>query len=447
MTSKKPLVAIVGRPNVGKSTLFNRLVGKRMAIVEKVAGVTRDRNYAPSAWREREFLLVDTGGFDPDPASNLSAHIQEQLQLAIEEATAILFVVDAREGLSPLDFEIATRLRKSQRAVLLAVNKVDAPRHEEWVYDFYGLGFEPIFPLSAEHDEGIAPLLDHLVQQLPEGEDQEAEAAGGAIRVAVVGRPNVGKSSLVNRLLGEERLIVDDLPGTTMDAIDTLVEREGQRFLFIDTAGIRRKGKVSQRLEKYSVVRALRSIERAEIVLVLLDATEGITKQDAAVAGYAYEVYRGIILVVNKWDLVPPSSQAKEEFLQELQRQVKYLAHAPVLFLSAQTGQGVKGLIPAILRLEEEYGKRVPTAALNQAFREMVERHPALHHGKARKLYYITQASSRPPSFVCFTDDPQGIHFSYQRYLENQIRERFGFGGAPIRLIFRRRKRRDRFSP
>lgn len=447
MTSKRPLVAIVGRPNVGKSTLFNRIVGKRMAIVEKVAGVTRDRNYARAAWREKEFLLVDTGGFDPDPASDLASHIQDQLQLAIEEADVLLFLVDAKEGLSSLDFEIAFRLRKSEKRVLLAVNKVDAPRHEEQVYEFYGLGFEPVFPLSAEHNEGISPLLDLLVQQLPEVEIREGEEADGAIRVAVVGRPNVGKSSLINRLLGEERLIVNDEPGTTIDTIDTLLERDGRRFLFVDTAGIRRKGKVSQRLEKYSVVRALRSIERADIVLVLLDATEGVTKQDAAIAGYADEAYRGILLVVNKWDLVLNPSPAKQEYLREIQRQLKYLSHAPVLFLSAAKGFGVKSLIPSIVRLEEEYSQRVSTAVLNEAFREIVENHPALHRGKPQRLYYITQASSRPPSFVCFVDDPQGVHFSYERYLKNQIRQRFGFGGAPIRLIFRRRKRRERSHP
>lgn len=437
-------MAIVGRPNVGKSTLFNRIVGKRVAIVEKVAGVTRDRNYARASWRKKEFLLVDTGGFDPDPASDLASHIQDQLQLAIEEADILLFLVDAKEGLSPLDFEIASRLRKSEKSVLLVLNKVDDPRHEERIYEFYRLGIEPVFPLSAEHNEGISPLLDQLVRQLPEMESSGGEEADGTIRVAVVGRPNVGKSSLINRLLGEERLIVDDEPGTTVDTIDTLLESEGKRFLFVDTAGIRRKGKVSQRLEKYSIVRALRSIERADIVLVLLDAVEGVTKQDAAIAGYADEAYRGVLLVVNKWDLVFGPSPAKGKYLLEIQRQLKYLSHAPILFLSATTGLGVNALVPAVVRLEEEYSRRVPTAALNEAFREIIERHPAVHRGKPQKFYYITQASSRPPSFVCFVDDPQGVHFSYERYLKNQIRQRFGFGGAPIRLMFRRRKRRER---
>ena len=439
MSFQKCLVAIVGRPNVGKSTLFNRIVGKRVAVVEKSAGVTRDRHYAQTVWREQEFILVDTGGFDPSPKTSLSAQIQGQLQLAVDEAEAIIFVVDSKEGLTPWDFEIASRLRKAEKAVLVGVNKVDFPGHEERMYECYQLGFGEIFPLSAEHNEGISPLLDRLVERVPKVEKEEEEPKK-TIRVAVIGRPNVGKSSLVNYLLGKDRVIVDSTPGTTMDAIDTLVERNGQRYLFIDTAGIRRKGKVSLRLEKTSVIMALRGIERADIVLVLLDATQGITDQDAVIAGYAYEANKGVILVLNKWDLVSSTRRFREDQLLLVRDRLKYVSYAPVLFLSALTGEGVGRIFPTLRHLAEEYHKKVTTSVLNKVLQETVEKHPAIREGRSLKFYYITQVGVAPPTFLCFVSDPQAIHFSYQRYLRNEFRRRLDFGGAPIRLRFRLRR-------
>lgn len=446
-SSPKGLIAIVGRPNVGKSTLFNRIVGKRAAIVERVAGVTRDRHYARTGWRDREFNLVDTGGFDPTPETTLSAQIQNQLRLALEEADVILFVVDSKEGLTPWDLEISARLRKSNKTTLLVVNKVDSAGHEKRNYEFYQLGFEKMFPLSAEHNEGVSPLLDQVVEQLQRVEpnnhetmESEGKKEEEAIHVAVIGRPNVGKSSLINGLLGEERLIVDPTPGTTMDVIDTLVDRGGQRYIFLDTAGIRRKGKVSQRLEKTSVVMALRGLERADIALVLLDASQGVTDQDAVIAGYAYEASKGVILVLNKCDMIPSIYRLKKDHFQKGRDRLKYLSYVPVLYLSALTGEGMERIFPTLRRLADKYRQRVATSPLNQVLREAVERHPATSEGRPLKFYYITQVGIAPPTFLCFVNNPHAIHFSYQRYLQNEIRKRLNFGEAPIRLRFRSRR-------
>jgi len=434
----KPIVAIVGRPNVGKSTLFNRIAGGKKAIVWDEPGVTRDRNYADVERDEKAFTLIDTGGFEPVSKDRIFVQMREQCQLAMDEADLILFIMDGKEGLTPSDKEIADILRKLNKPVFYIVNKIDGPKHEEKALEFYGLGMEPIYSISAEHGYGVNGLMDEVLTTLPGSTEKKWDQ--NVTRVAVLGRPNVGKSSLVNRLLGYQRVLVDEAPGTTRDAIDTLLETDGRRYVLIDTAGIRRKSRISLRLEKYSIVEALRTIDRSDVALLLLDSKEGVTDQDARIGGFIHEKGKGCILVVNKWDLVEKDSQTMVQYEGEVRENLKYLSYAPILFISALTGQRVKKILEVASRVSEQTRKRVSTSPLNKYFGGWIEKFPPpLYKNRSVKLNYITQVSTAPPSFVVYTNVPEGIHFSYERYLINQMREAFGFEGVPVRLLFRRK--------
>jgi GTP-binding protein len=434
----KPVIAIVGRPNVGKSTLFNRIAGGKKAIVWDEPGVTRDRNYADSEWEGRDFTLIDTGGFEPISKDRLFIQMREQCQLAMEEADVILFTMDGKEGLTPSDKEIADILRKLNKPVFCIVNKIDGPKHEERVLEFYGLGVETIYSISAEHGYGVKGLMEQVAKALPNLPDEKWDK--DVTKIAVLGRPNVGKSSLVNRLLGYKRVLVDEAPGTTRDAIDTLLERDGRRYVLIDTAGIRRKSRISLRLEKYSIVEALRTIDRSNVALLLLDSREGVTDQDARIGGFIHEKGKGCILVVNKWDLVEKDSQTMVQYEKDVRESLKYLPYAPILFISALTGQRVNKVLDVIDRVSDQTQKRVPTSQLNKHFGRWVEAFPPpLYKSRPVKLNYITQVSTAPPTFVIYTNRPEGIHFSYERYLFNQMREAFGFEGTPVRLLFRKK--------
>ncbi len=434
----KPVIAIVGRPNVGKSTLFNRIAGGKKAIVWDEPGVTRDRNYADVEREERSFTLIDTGGFEPVSKDRIFVQMREQCQLAMDEADVILFIMDGKEGLTPSDKEIADILRKLNKPVFYIVNKIDGPKHEEKTLEFYGLGMEPIYSISAEHGYGVNGLMDEVLAALPVSMEKKWDQY--VTRVAVLGRPNVGKSSLVNRLLGYRRVLVDEVPGTTRDAIDTLLETDGRKYVLVDTAGIRRKSRISLRLEKYSIVEALRTIDRSDVALLLLDSKEGVTDQDARIGGFIHEKGKGCILIVNKWDLVEKDSQTMVRYEGEVRENLKYLSYAPILFISALTGQRVKKVLEAVGHVSEQAKKRVSTSPLNKYFRAWVEKFPPpLYKNRSVKMNYITQVSTAPPSFVISTNIPEGIHFSYERYLLNQMRETFGFEGVPVRLLFRRK--------
>ena len=435
MSSMPPLVAIIGRANVGKSTLFNRLVRKRSSIVNDTPGVTRDRIYGRSEWLGCSFMVVDTGGVDVDGAGEIEHQVVEQAYLAQEEADAIIFVADKNQGVTPQDREVIGRVRKSGKPFFLAVNKVDHRKHEQELFEFAGVGVENIYPISAEHGDGVADLLDDLVSDLPTAD--VPEALGSTIRVAVVGRPNVGKSSLINKLLRSTRCIVSDIPGTTRDAIDTSLEFNGKNFLLVDTAGIRRKGRTKQVLDKFSVIMALKALDRCDIAVILVDASEGITDQDATIAGYAYERGRGCVIAVNKWDL----TKAREITIEDIERQVKdkfkFLDFAPVMVLSAKTGRGVDKLLPQVELICAEYARSIPTGRLNECLERAVAKNPiSSYRGKFVKMFYSVQIKNRPPTFKCFINYPQGIHFSYERYLVNSLREMFGFSGTPVRLVF-----------
>lgn len=435
-----PIVAIVGRPNVGKSTLFNRLLGQRRAIVEDFPGVTRDRNYAEVTRFDRPFTLIDTGGFEPVSVDRLLIQMREQSQLAMDEADVILFVLDGRDGLTPSDREVAQMLRRVEKPVLVVVNKVDGDRLEAAASEFFALGLEPVLTLSAEHGRGIDDLVDAIMAALPV--DNTAVVAPEVTRMAIIGRPNVGKSSLVNRLLGFERVVANPVAGTTRDSIDTPFTYNRKHYVLIDTAGIRRKGKVSETLEKFSVVQALKAMERADVVLLVIDAVEGVTDQDATVAGYAYEKGRGVILVVNKWDLPKKDNQSVGKFVDKIRMQLKYLPFAPILFVSAKTGQRVAAIMAEVEKVAAECVRQVPTPALNKALEAAVRAHqPPVHLGKRLKFFYATQVSVRPPTFLIFVNQSEGVHFSYQRFLINQFREAFGFTGTPIHLVFKDREK------
>ena len=437
----KPIVAILGRPNVGKSTLFNRIARGKKAIVWDEPGVTRDRNYADVEWGASTFTLIDTGGFEPLSKNRLFVQMREQCQLAIEEAAVILFTMDGKEGLTPSDKEIANILRKLNKPVFYVVNKIDGPRHEERLVEFYALGVETIYSISAEHGYGVKGLMDDLIKALPSLPDKKWDR--DVTKVAVVGRPNVGKSSLLNCLLGYKRVLVDEAPGTTRDAIDALLERDGRRYVLIDTAGIRRKSRISLRLEKYSIVEALRTIDRSDVALLLLDSTEGVTDQDARIGGFIHEKGKGCILVVNKWDLVEKNSQTMVQYEGDVRERLKYLAYAPILFVSALTGQRVSKVLDVIDRVSDQTQKRIPTSQLNKNFGKWVEEFPPpLYKSRRVKLNYITQVSTTPPTFVISTNMPEGIHFSYERYLLNRMRETFGFEGVPVRFLFRKKGRK-----
>ncbi|HEX9019835.1 MAG TPA: ribosome biogenesis GTPase Der [Nitrospirota bacterium] len=442
----KPVVAIVGRPNVGKSTLFNRIVGRNLAIVEDLPGVTRDRNYAEAEWNGRRFLLVDTGGFEPETEDPMYLKMRGQTTLAVEEADIILFLMDGRQGLLPSDIEVSHRLRAAGKPVLYAVNKVDGERHEGFISDFYRLGIDALYPLSARHGQGFSDLMDALVALLP-GAPQQVEdekQADEMPKIAVIGRPNVGKSSFVNALIGEDRMIVSPVAGTTRDSVDSLYRYYGRKYLLVDTAGIRSRGRISQGVEKYSVMRAMKSIARADVALALIDASEGITEQDERIAGLAHEEGKGLIIVLNKWDLVEDKETAYKKFMEDVRLRLKFADYAPVLTLSATTRQRVTKVFDEIDRIMAERAKRVPTAELNRAFERLAERHePRLYRGKRVKYYYIAQVGIKPPTFIVFVNEPAGVHFSYLRYIENNLREAFGFHGTPVR-IFTKKKTGER---
>jgi GTPase len=432
------VIAIVGRPNVGKSTLFNRITRSRDALVDDQPGVTRDRLYASVGWGKASFTLIDTGGFDESDEEPLLEKVRAQVLRAIEEADRIVFMVSGRDGLVPGDEELADVLRRSGKPVYLAVNKVDGPEHETLATDFYGLGLEKVHTLSAAHGYGVRALMDGIAGDLPAPEEQAQES--DAIRVAILGRPNAGKSSLINRILGFERLVVSDLPGTTRDAIDTLCTLNNQPFLFIDTAGLKRKARVKGRIEKFSMIKALRSLDRCHIALVVLDALEGVAEQDARICGYAFERGRGIILGMNKWDLVKKDGEKRKQVDEEIERQLHFVSFAPRLKLSALTGAGVHKLPGIIVDLYREFSSRVPTAALNKAIQDIVERKPPPRVGNASlKVFYATQAETKPPTFVVFVNRPEAVHFSYHRFLVNRLKETLGLQKTPIRVVFKKK--------
>ena len=431
-----PIIAIVGRPNVGKSTLFNRLVGRRKAIVDDMPGVTRDRNYAMVERYDVPFTLIDTGGFEPVTDDQLLRQMREQSQLAMEEADIILFVMDGRHGLTEADREVAGMLRRVDKPVFFLVNKVDGEKQELDTSDFYRLGIDKLWPVSAEHGRGVEDLMDEVMPLLPRHEVLLEEES--VTKIAVVGRPNVGKSSIVNRLLGFERVVANPMPGTTRDSVDTPLVWHKKPFLLIDTAGIRRKGRISLKIETYSVVDALRSLDRADVALIVLNAEDGITEQDSKIAGYAYEKGRACIFVVNKWDTLEKDNSTVGKFMDRIRTEFKYLPFAPVLFISAKTGQRISAIMSEVNKVMGQYSKRVGTGELNRVIAEATESHPPpVVTGRRLKIYYGTQVSTKPPTFALFVSKPDGIHFSYERYLMNQIREAFGFDGTPIRLLFR----------
>ncbi|MBT1071653.1 ribosome biogenesis GTPase Der [Pelotalea chapellei] len=437
----KPIVAIVGRPNVGKSTLFNRLLGHRRAMVDDSPGVTRDRNYADISRFDKPFILIDTGGFEPVTEDRLLQQMREQSTMAMEEADVILFMMDARSGLTPADIEVAKMLRRVKKPVFYLVNKVDGDKLEHESAEFYTLGVDRFYTISAEHNRGVLDMVDDLMDTLPDvAEPSDREEL---TKIAVVGRPNVGKSSLVNRLLGYERVVANPTAGTTRDSVDTLFMCNKKPYLLIDTAGIRRKGKTVEKLEKYSVVDALRSIERADVVLVVLNAEDGVTEQDERIAGYVHEAGKACVFVINKWDALDKDNATFGLYVEKVRMEFKYLAYAPILFVSAKTGQRIGKIIASVDEVMEQYTRRVSTSEVNRIFTEATESHHApLAHGRRVKFYFATQVGTRPPSFVIFTNQPESVHFSYERYLVNRFREAFGFNGTPLHLMFRGRDKK-----
>ena len=434
----KPLIAVVGRPNVGKSTLFNKIVGKRLSIVEDTPGVTRDRIYAEGEWRSRTFHIVDTGGIEPKADDVILAQMRRQAQLAIDRADVIIFVVDIRTGMTATDQDVASMLQRSGKPVVLCVNKCDsvgAPPPE--LYEFYNLGIGDPYPVSSVHGHGVADLLDACYEHLDF--DQEEEYGEDTVKVAVIGKPNVGKSSLINRMAGEERVIVSNIAGTTRDATDTLVENEYGRFVFIDTAGIRRKAKVEGAIEKYSVLRSYMAVDRSDVCVILIDATEGFTEQDSKVAGYAHEQGKACVIAINKWDAVEnKTDKTMNEYLKGLEQDFSFMSYAPILFISAKTGQRISKLYETINDVYQQNGRRITTGMLNEMLAYATARvQPPSDKGKRLKIYYMTQVSTRPPTFASFVNKADLYHFSYQRYLENQIRETFGLANTPIRMLTR----------
>lgn len=441
----RPVIAIVGRPNVGKSSLFNRLVGRRKALVRDVPGVTRDRLYGVVSFGEWRATAVDTGGFDPSTSVDLVRAVSRQVRLAIEEADLVLFVVDCRAGVTPLEQEIARILRKSQRPVIVVANKAEGPAQEALLGDVYGLGFPRVFGVSAEHGRGVAELLEAVRQAAP---STAGEPQGEGTRVAVVGRPNVGKSSLVNALLGSDRVLVHEAPGTTRDAVDTPFSYRGRAYVLVDTAGIRRKGKVTGSLEKLAVVMALRSLERCQVAIVLLDASQGITAQDCHIGGYVHEAGRATVLAVNKWDLVPRGMVRRAEVVAQIRDRMPFLEYAPVAFTSAVTRLGLEDLFDLVDRVAEEAVKRIPAALVTKTLAEAMERRPVSLKGIPLTLHSASQVGTAPPAFAVRVNQPDKIHFSYERYLTRSLRQPFGFEGSPVRVLFRRaparRQRRGR---
>lgn len=438
----KPVVAIVGRPNVGKSTLFNRLVGGRKAIVEDIPGVTRDRLYDSSDWNGREFIIIDTGGIRFDEGDIFAREVKMQAELAIDEADVILFVVDSREGITDEDQMVAKLLRKSKKPVVLAANKVENFGKQLEYYEFYQLGLGDPIPVSSMHGLNTNEILDAVVAQFPPG--IETEEKSDAIKLAIVGRPNVGKSSLVNAFLGESRVIVSDVPGTTRDAIDTPFEYNGQKYILIDTAGIRKKSRITEATEKYSVIRSLKAIERCDVALIMLDATEGVIEQDKRIAGYVHEQAKANIIVVNKWDLIEKDGQTMKKFDEDMRRDLKFLAYSPLMYISALTKQRIFKTLELVNFVADQYNHRVSTSQLNEVINEAMMLNPLPGGGgKKIKIMYSTQVRTAPPTFVFFANHPDMVHFSYLRYLENVLRKNFGFEGAPLKLIVREKKSED----
>ncbi len=439
----KPIIAIVGRPNVGKSTLFNRLIGERRAIVQNEPGTTRDRVYGTAEWGGAEFTIIDTGGLQDDDEirdsseSEIAQATRSQARNAIEEADVIVLMVDAKSGLTSGDAEVADLLRRADKPTILVANKAESAERRAAAVEFYEIGLGEPIPVSAYHGNGTGDLLDRIVESLPEAEEEEPTEG---TRIAIVGRPNVGKSRLLNSLLGQERAIVSDVPGTTRDSLDTELSWEGRSITLIDTAGIRRRGRVEQGIERYSVMRSMRAIDRADVVLLVIDATEDFTSQDLHIAGYVEEQKKGLVVVVNKWDLVTKESGTMDQYRRRAERELDFFAHAPLVFISAKLGQRVSQVLETAFGVVAEREKRVATASLNKVMKEAVGKHqPPSRPGKWLKFFYATQADVAPPTFVFFCNDPKHIHFSYRRYLENELRAAFGFSGTPLRISFRDR--------
>jgi len=432
----KPIVAVVGRPNVGKSTFFNRIVGRRVSIVEDTPGVTRDRIYAEAEWNGVSFALIDTGGIEPSTADVILSQMREQAQIAMEMSNVILFMVDGKDGLTSADREVATMLYRTGKKVVLVVNKIDTGRPDDNFYDFYELGLGVPYPVSSANMLGLGDVLDEIIEGIRE-QDYEDEDED-TISVAVIGKPNVGKSSLVNKLLGEERVIVSNIAGTTRDSIDSPFEYGGRKFTLIDTAGIRRKSKINENIEKYSVIRAVAAIERSDVCILMIDAQEGVTEQDKKIAGLAHEAGKGVIIIVNKWDLVEKETNTMKEYTKNLRQELVYLSYAPVLFISVLTGQRVNKIMDLVMDVELQCGKRVPTGVLNTLISDAIlMNQPPSDKGKKLKIYYATQVGVKPPLFSFKINDRELMHFSYARYLENKIREGFGFEGTSIKFVYR----------
>lgn len=445
---KLPVIAIIGRPNVGKSTLFNRITRSRKAIVDPTPGVTRDRQYERVVWEDKGFLLVDTGGIDDNPEDVLVHHIREQAMAAIEEADIILFLMDGREGVTPADHEVVELLRRTQKPVFHIINKIDGPKNEVSMSPFYELGVERFWPLSAEHTYGFRSFMDDLCATI----DTPSEATilpEGTVKVAFFGRPNVGKSSMVNLILGEERMVVSEVSGTTRDSVDTVVSHGNYNYLFIDTAGIRRKGKTKEKLEKFSILKALSAMSRCDVAVVILDAEEGITEQDTKVIGYVLDEGKALIVLVNKWDLLEKDKKRQKEVMEEVGRVLPYLGFVPIITVSALTGYGIKRMFPIIGSVYRQYCSRFPTSALNRLLEEAVEKHsPPIYKNKRLKFYYTLQVGTCPPKFVIMTNSYKGVHFSYERYLVNRFREGLGLDMIPIQIFFKdkseQRERKDK---
>ena len=439
----KPVVAIVGRPNVGKSTLFNTLAGERISIVKDTPGVTRDRIYADVSWLDKEFTMIDTGGIEPDSSDIILSQMREQAQIAIDTADVIVFITDVRQGLVDADSKVADMLRRSKKPVVLVVNKVDNfDKFMPDVYEFYNLGIGDPVPISAASRLGIGDMLDEVVSHFPEGagETEEDERP----KIAIVGKPNVGKSSIVNKLLGENRVIVSDIAGTTRDAIDTAIKHEDREYIFIDTAGLRRKNKIKEELERFSIIRTVTAVERADVVLMVIDATEGVTEQDAKIAGIAHERGKGVIIVVNKWDAIEKNGKTMKQYENDIRTTLAYMPYAEIMYVSAKTGQRLNKLYDMIDMVIDSQTLRIQTGVLNEIMMEAVAmQQPPSDKGKRLKLYYITQVSVKPPTFVIFVNDKELMHFSYTRYLENKIREAFGFRGTSLKFFIRERKEKD----
>jgi GTP-binding protein len=436
---QKPVVAIVGRPNVGKSTLFNRLAGNRISIVEGIPSITRDRLYTDVEWQGKSFVVVDTGGIEADENDLIKGKTRYQAEIAINEADLIIFVVDGRSGISTADQEVADLLRKAGKKVILVINKIDDFSNiEEIIWEFYSLGFEDMIPISAEHGKNIGDLLELVLKYLPDFQDEEEDT--DILNIAIVGKPNVGKSSLVNYLAGYERVIVTDIPGTTRDAIDTLIEKDGIKYNLIDTAGLRRKARIKDSIEYYSVIRTIKAIDRSDAVLMLIDALEGISAQDKKILGYAHENGKAIVIAVNKWDLVEKETGTMERYKEEIYQELKFLNYVPITFISALTGKRVNETLELLEHVIDQNSLRVKTGLLNEVIEEAVQlREPPGVKGKRLKIYYTTQVGIKPPAFMFFVNNPDLMHFSYQRYLENALREAFGFIGTPIKIILKQR--------